>query len=80
MPERSGKRPDVNELAARIVDEAVSEEPRDDGKNPHAVALGRRGGAKGGPARAARMTAKERQESARKAAIARWSRVREGES
>jgi len=39
-------------------------------KNPHAVALGRLGGKKGGPARAAKLTAKERTESARKAGLA----------
>ena len=43
-------------------------------KNPAAVTLGRKGGLKGGPARAANMTAKERQESAKKAAMARWSK------
>jgi len=43
-------------------------------KNPAAVALGRKGGLKGGHARAAKMTAKERQESARKAAMARWAK------
>ena len=36
-------------------------------KNPHAVALGRLGGKKGGPARAAKMTPEQRSESARKA-------------
>jgi hypothetical protein len=41
-------------------------------KDPAAVALGRKGGLKGGPARAAKMTAEERSESARKAAHARW--------
>ena len=41
-------------------------------KNPHAVALGRKGGKKGGPARAAKMTKEERSASARKAAKARW--------
>lgn len=41
-------------------------------KNPAAVALGRLGGKKGGRARAARMTANERSEAARRAAIARW--------
>lgn len=41
-------------------------------KNPHAVALGRRGGLKGGPARAAKLTPEERKESARKAALMRW--------
>jgi hypothetical protein len=46
-------------------------------KNPYAVALGRRGGKKGGPARAAAMTAEERSESARKAVLARWAKVKE---
>jgi hypothetical protein len=41
-------------------------------KNPAAVALGRKGGKKGGPARAASMTAEERSEAARKAVQARW--------
>jgi len=50
-----------------------------DGKNPFAVALGRRGGLKGGPARAAKMTQKQRSESAKKAARARWSAVRNAE-
>ena len=39
-------------------------------KNPHAVALGRLGGKKGGPARAAKLTAAERTKSARKAGLA----------
>ena len=43
-------------------------------KNPHAVALGRRGGKKGGPARAAGMTPEERSESARRAVLARWAK------
>jgi len=41
-------------------------------KNPAAVALGRLGGKKGGKARASRMTASERSDAARRAAIARW--------
>ena len=45
-----------------------------DGKDPLAVALGRRGGLKGGPARAAKMTGRERSESAQRAAQARWRR------
>ena len=44
-----------------------------DGKNPAAVALGRLGGLKGGKARAAKLSAEDRSEIARKAAIARWS-------
>jgi hypothetical protein len=45
-------------------------------KDPLAVELGRRGGLKGGKARAAKMTAEERSESARKAAGARWAKER----
>jgi hypothetical protein len=46
-------------------------------KNPAAVALGKLGGAKGGKARAAKLSAKRRTEIAKKAARARWS-VQEG--
>jgi hypothetical protein len=49
-------------------------------KNPAAVALGRKGGKKGGPARAAKLTAAERSDSARKAVQARWARGRTGVS
>jgi hypothetical protein len=77
MPDRSRKRPrDVNELARQLVDEATGAAPAfdpDEGKDPAAVALGRRGGLKGGKARAAKMTPEERSEAARKAAQARWS-------
>ena len=46
-------------------------------KNPAAVALGRRGGKKGGPARAAKLTPKQRSESARRAVQARWTKAKE---
>ena len=77
MPERPRKRPaDLNRLAASIVDEATGNAPDPDaGKNPAAVALGRLGGAKGGKARAAKLTAEQRSEIARKAASVRWSRT-----
>lgn len=78
MPDRSRKRPrDPNQLAKLIVDIATGEvedtapEP-DEGKNPAAVELGRKGGLKGGKARAAKMTPEQRREAARKAAEARW--------
>lgn len=74
MPKRLRKYPrDVNALA-HAIGEAVtggkmeSEPPKD----PNAVALGRKGGAKGGKVRASRMTVEERKEAARKAAQARW--------
>lgn len=79
---------DLNLLARALVGEAVGDEnlpqlppvPDADStpgstvaeKNPAAVALGRLGGQKGGAARAARLTAEERSEIARKAAAARW--------
>jgi len=77
MPSRSSKRPrDVNELAKLIVDMATGEAPPDsqwdDGKNPAAVALGRLGGQKGGKARAAKLTPRQRSRIARQAAEARW--------
>jgi hypothetical protein len=72
------KRPrDANQLAKSIVDIATGEAedaPEDSGKDPAAVALGRKGGLKGGKARAAKMTPEERSEAARKAAKARWSK------
>ncbi|MFC1499234.1 hypothetical protein ACFLS1_12305 [Verrucomicrobiota bacterium] len=43
-------------------------------KNPAAVALGRLGGLKGGPARAKKLTAEQRSEIGRKAAAARWDK------
>jgi len=42
--------------------------------NPNAIALGRLGGLRGGPARAARLSPQRRRDIARRAAIARWSR------
>jgi hypothetical protein len=76
MPDRSRKRPrDVNALAKQLVAEATGEaEPFDPdaGKDPAAVALGRKGGLKGGKARAAKMTPEQRRGAARKAAQARW--------
>ena len=44
-------------------------------KDPAAVSLGRKGGLKGGKARAAKLTKEQRSESAKKAARARWSQA-----
>ncbi len=77
MPDRSRKRPrDPNALAQQIVAEATGEAPPfdpDADKDAAAVALGRRGGLKGGKAGAAKLTDQQRQESARRAARARWA-------
>ncbi len=75
MPERSRKRPvDLNALAASIVADATDEDKAEseDTRDPAAVALGRRGGLKGGRARADKLTAEQRSEIARRAAAARW--------
>ncbi len=78
MPKRSSKPRDLNQMAKALVDQGT--DPADkgtdpyEGKNPAAVELGRLGGQKGGKARAASLTAKERSAIARRAAKARWSR------
>jgi hypothetical protein len=78
MPNRSSKRPrDLNSLAKFLTDVATgqAELPKtDDGKDPAAVALGRKGGLKGGKARAKSLTAEQRAEIARIAASARWKK------
>ena len=75
-------RPDVNERAFRTVQAALGEtdkpippKDRTDGdKDPEAVERGRRGGKKGGVNRATKLTGKQRQAIARRAAQARWDR------
>lgn len=82
MPERSNKvrRRDPNQLAYRIILESTGQPPKfdpttiDPSKNPHAVALGRLGGLKGGAARAAKLSPKKRSQIAAKAAKARWGK------
>ena len=81
MPDRSRKRPrDLNQLAKSIVDEATGQSDAlpEDTRDPLAVELGRRGGLKGGKARAAKLTSDQRSEIARKAAMARWSKPAKG--
>lgn len=86
MPNRSSttKTPrDVNQLAAAIVNAAIDEsppatdtppaEPADPVKAAAAM-LGRKGGLRGGPARALILSKKKRTEIAKKAARARWER------
>ena len=57
---------------AKPVVKVVTDETEAPQKNPAAVALGRLGGLKGGRARAEKLSADERKEIARKAAVARW--------
>jgi len=76
---KAPKRPrDLNEWAKKMLDIATGEAsdreptPEEQGKDPAAVALGRKGGLKGGKARAAGMTPERRAEIAKKAAASRW--------
>ena len=73
MPKRSSKpQSDANVSAFDTVNALTGSEPAKPEKNPAAVALGRLGGVKGGPARAKKLSAKRRAEIARKAARKRW--------
>jgi hypothetical protein len=87
MTDRSSRKPkrehDFNVTAFRVLQEATAEpeaapEPEQpemtaEERRAAAKALGSRGGKKGGPARAAKLTAEERSAIAKKAAAARWS-------
>jgi len=78
---------DVCQIAKKIVSLVTEEQPylestpeiiqpnEPDQKNPHAVALGRLGGLKGGKARAKKLTPEQRKEIAQIAATARWKKT-----
>jgi len=70
---------DTNLLAHKVLQVAIGEDiepekPLNDGKDPAAVALGRKGGLKGGKARWQGVSKRKRSEIARKAARARWGK------
>lgn len=73
-------RPDVAETAFRVMNEAIGERPKTlppserTEKNADAVKRGRKGGKKGGKARADSLTPAERSEAARLAGQARWKK------
>jgi hypothetical protein len=74
MPLKRTPRPrDPVQLGKLMVDIVTGEVPDavEDGKDPGAVELGRRGGLKGGAARAASLSVEERIAIARKGALAR---------
>lgn len=77
MPKRSSKKEDEAQAAVRIM-ETIAErsecEPVPADVSAAAKALGRRGGLKGGPARAAKLSDERKKEIARGAAAARWKR------
>jgi hypothetical protein len=75
-------RPDVNEVAFRVMLEATGQAEKTpppgersvDEKDPEAVERGKKGGKKGGAARKQSLSAERRKEIARKAAEARWQK------
>lgn len=69
-------KPDFTQVAFRVGQKAAHLEPPAEEPKPLApkAAAGRKGGQKGGKARAEKLTPEERSESARRAAEARWKR------
>lgn len=87
MQKRSSKKQgpeDTNKIAYRVYEIAIEENTAGEDappevekmKNPAAVALGKLGGKSGGAARAASLTPEERSEIAKRAAAARWSKIK----
>jgi hypothetical protein len=88
MPKRSSKKAkkktaDINLIESSIVEQTTAAELFDseivkkaieEGKDPLAVILGKRGGLKGGKARAEQLSAKRRKKIAQDAAKARWKK------
>jgi hypothetical protein len=80
MPKRSsGEKRDFMQVAREVVERAIGEqmdgsplEVEEDKRNPHAVALGKAGGKKGGNARAKALSPSRRRAIAKKAAKSRW--------
>jgi len=81
MSKATGRKLDFAERALRTVERAIGEHldgtaldpPERDQRNPRAVAIGRKGGKKGGPARARKLSPDERKRIAQGAAKARWA-------
>jgi hypothetical protein len=69
-------KPDFTQIAFRVGQQAAHLEPSPEEPEPLSpkAAAGRKGGLKGGSARAAELTAEERSEAARRAARARWGK------
>jgi hypothetical protein len=79
-PKRKKREHDFAVTAFRVYQEAIGEKPPEAEKPPakprqfDAKALGHKGGLKGGKARADKLTPKQRQDIARKAAEKRWAK------
>lgn len=71
-----GMAKDPNDFARTVLDQIIArhdpEAVRESGRDPKKVAAGLRGGAKGGRARAKKLSAKKRSAIAKKAVKTRW--------
>jgi len=65
---------DVNQLAAEIVRLSTEEPKQAQSIKEYLSSIGRKGGLKGGRARAKKLSTEKRSEIARKAAKARWTK------
>jgi hypothetical protein len=74
MPQNRPKRPRDSAQLAKLMIDIASGEVQDGPKEPQVSALARKGGLKGGKARAAALTPEQRSEIARAAAAARWKK------
>ncbi len=76
MAKRKKKEHDFSVTAFRVIQEATGQTETENDipekKRFDPVALGRKGGLKGGKARAEKLTPEQRSEIAKKAALARW--------
>lgn len=78
MAKRSSTKRDFMQIAREVVEKAIGEQMdgtplEPDTRDPHFVALGSKGGKKGGKARAKGLSPQRRSAIAKKAARARWN-------
>lgn len=64
----------IGDILTGQVEDRAPDVPKDPNKDPSAVALGRKGGLKGGRARADSLTPEERKKIAQDAAKKRWQK------
>jgi hypothetical protein len=65
----------IGDILTGQVEDRAPDLPIDQNKDPAAVALGRKGGLRGGKARAESLTPEERKRIAQNAAAKRWGKI-----
>jgi hypothetical protein len=65
----------IGDILTGQIEDIAGPDPKDEGKNPAAIELGRKGGLKGGRARADSLTPAERKKIAQDAASQRWKKT-----